>query len=170
MWCVTLVPHALPCDWPQLYSSNKCCCQGGPLLCVITKICDWIGPVYSANLFPQAYNPWWLLLYKATLVCYTILNSLMSIWISQSLPHTQNDSNPLLVSGKHIHGQKYLHSPWSMWYYGDVQITRFKFRSRNSGSATMWPVTCVSELKISASKFLTFWSFALLKLETEPNF
>ena len=25
-------------------------------LCVITKICEWIGPAYSANLLARAYN------------------------------------------------------------------------------------------------------------------
>ena len=50
MRCITLVPHVLVCDWAQLHPSNQCCCCRFRS-CVITKICKWIGPAYSANLF-----------------------------------------------------------------------------------------------------------------------
>ena len=47
--------HALPCDWSQLLPSNQRCCRVVRLW-VITKICEWIGPAYSANLLTQACN------------------------------------------------------------------------------------------------------------------
>ena len=60
------MPHALPCDWLQLHPSNECCCQV-VWLCMITKICEWIGPPYSANLLERVYDSLkerWLLLYN----------------------------------------------------------------------------------------------------------
>ena len=55
MWCITLVPHALPCDWSQLHPCNQHCCRV-VWLCVITKICEWIGPAYSAKLWARAMS------------------------------------------------------------------------------------------------------------------
>ena len=55
MWCITLVPQALPCDWSQLHPSNQLCCRV-VWLCTITAICEWIGPAYSANLLTRAFN------------------------------------------------------------------------------------------------------------------
>ena len=38
VWYVMLMPHALLCDWSQLYPSNQCCCR------VVTKIWDLVPP------------------------------------------------------------------------------------------------------------------------------
>ena len=44
MWCVTLVPHALPCDWSHLHPGNQPCCRV-VWSCVITKkIVDELAP------------------------------------------------------------------------------------------------------------------------------
>ena len=41
VWCITLVPHALPYDWPRLHpSKQRCCWVAG--LCAITEFCEWI--------------------------------------------------------------------------------------------------------------------------------
>ena len=50
MYHVTLVPKALSYGWPRLHPSNQYCCRLNQL-CVMTKICEWIGPAYSANLW-----------------------------------------------------------------------------------------------------------------------
>ena len=64
MWCVRLVPHALPYDWSQLHPSNQRCCQ--VVDCAwFQKHCEWIGPAYSANPLARGYDAlkeWWLLL------------------------------------------------------------------------------------------------------------
>ena len=63
VWCIALVPYALPCDWSQLHStcrpSNQRCCRV-VRLCVITKICEWISPAFSAQAY-DALKEWWLL-------------------------------------------------------------------------------------------------------------
>ena len=61
LWCIMQVPHILLCDWSQLHRSNQRCCRV-VWCCMITDICVWFGPTYSANLAYDVLKEGWLLL------------------------------------------------------------------------------------------------------------
>ena len=65
VWCVALVPYALPCDWSQLHPSNQCCCR--VVLCAwLQKFVNELVPHTEARVLLWAYDAlkeWWLLLY-----------------------------------------------------------------------------------------------------------
>ena len=78
MWCITLVPHTLPCDWPQLHLSNQHCFWV-VRSCMITKICEWIGPTSYANCLARAYDG------KVALSLYTVNTKLKHhTWLEDS--------------------------------------------------------------------------------------
>ena len=69
MWCVMLVPHALLYNWSQLQVPLP----RGLTVCVITKICEWIGPTNSPNFYAQVYElkEWWWLFSTKDITTYT---------------------------------------------------------------------------------------------------